>query len=81
MNKHTVKEKPDGTWSIKIKIQIPKCEFCNVQLNKDLSCPQCGIQYTVTSVGIGRMSGGGGGTIEEALKEDTHGHLPHEPRE
>ena len=68
MNKHTVKEKPDGTWSIKIKIQIPKCEFCNVQLNKDLSCPRCGIQYTVTSVGIGRMSGGGGSIGHSPLR-------------
>lgn len=66
MNKYTVQKNADGTWTIKVKIMIPKCAICDVQLNEDLSCPKCGIQHTVTSVGIGRMSGGGGGTIEEA---------------
>lgn len=66
MSKHAVQRNADGTWTIKIKITIPKCSFCDVQLNKDLSCPECGIQYTVTSLAIGRMSGGGGGTFERA---------------
>jgi len=60
MNEHVAKENADGTWTIKIKIQVPKCSNCEVPLNNDLSCPACRIQYTVTSVGIGHMSGGGG---------------------
>ncbi len=60
MNEQVATENADGTWTIKIKIPIPKCSFCNVQLNEHLWCPTCGIQYTVTSVGIGHMSGGGG---------------------
>lgn len=60
MNEHVVTKNADGTWTIKIKILIPKCSFCEVQLSEDLSCPMCRIQYTVTSVGIGCVGGGGG---------------------